>query len=240
MIVAFVFEGLGRTTLEAALALIPIVVFFLFFQIFFLRLPREQILRIGQGMILAFLGLTLFLQGVNVGFMPAGQEMGIRLGSMEHRWILIPIGFLLGFVVMYAEPAVRVHALEVEKVSAGSIKGKLILYALSLGVGGFVALGMMRLLLGLPLQYILLPGYGLVLVLLRFVSTDFVAIAFDSGGVATGPLTVTFVMAMVVGLATVMEGRDAIMDGFGLIALIALAPILSIMVVGLFFARKET
>ena len=132
-----------------------------------------------------------------------------------------------------AEPAVHILSYEVEKASAGSIREKTILATLSLGVALFVALGMAKIIYGVPIHYILVPGYLLALLLMRFCDPTFVAIAFDAGGVATGPMTVTFVLAVALGIATAMEGRDPVLDGFGLIALVAMAPILSVMVLGL-------
>lgn len=234
-----VFTGFGRVLLEALLALLPLLVFFFVFQYLYLDLPRDYVLKILKGIAISFLGLALFLQGVHVGFMPVGREMGIILGGAPHRWILIPLGFVLGFVATYAEPAVRVLSSQVEHVSGGYLRKRVIIYTLSLGVAFFVALGMVRILLGIPFYYIIIPGYLLVLILLKFSNPDFVAVAFDSGGVATGPMTVTFIMSMAVGVATVIEERSAIADGFGLIALVALAPIVAVMILGMLYGKKE-
>ncbi|GGK11385.1 hypothetical protein GCM10010965_00330 [Caldalkalibacillus thermarum] len=234
-----IFTGFGDILIEVALALIPLIIFFLFFQIFFLKLPTKKMKDVIKGLILAFLGLALFLQGVKVGFFPAGERMGESLGAVDHAWILIPLGFILGFVATFAEPAVRVLNHEVEKVSGGYIPQKVMLYTLSLGVALSIALSMFRILAGIPLWYFILPGYILVLVLIYFSKPNFVAIAFDSGGVATGPMTVTFILAISVGVASVTEGRDPLMDGFGMIALVALAPILTVLVLGLLYRRKE-
>src|SRR5690606_15427082 len=132
------------------------------------------------GMVLVFAGLSLFLQGVHVGFMPAGQSIGQILGSLSYNWILIPIGFAIGFVVVFAEPAVRVMNEEVEKVSGGYIPARVLLYTLSIGVAVSVALAMLRILAGIPLWYFIIPGYALALLLTRYSSKTFTAIAFDS------------------------------------------------------------
>lgn len=233
-----VFSGFGEVLIEVFWALAPLTVVFLIFQLFFLKLPRERVIRILSGMLLAFWGLALFLQGVYAGFFPVGMVLGETLGALPEIWILVPIGFLLGFVATVAEPAVRVLNYKVAQVSAGYIREKVLLYTLSIGVGVSVALAMVRIIYGFPLWYILVPGYVLALVMVRFSSPNFVSVAFDSGGVATGPITVTFVMTLVVGVAVAMEGRDPLIDGFGMVALVALTPILSVMLLGLMYGRK--
>ena len=234
-----IFTGFGHVLVEVALALLPLLVLFSFFQIFFLKLPRKKIINIVKGMVLTFLGLSFFLQGVHIGFLPIGEQMGIALGKMPNTWMLIPIGFILGFVATFAEPAVRILNYEVEKVSSGAIPQQLMLYTLSLGVAVSIALSMARIIYGLPLMYFIIPGYLIALVLIRYSKRNFIGIAFDSGGVATGPMTVTFILAMTIGVATALEGRDPLLEGFGMIALVALAPILSVLILGILYARKE-
>ncbi|TBV81099.1 MAG: DUF1538 domain-containing protein [Desulfobulbaceae bacterium] len=234
-----IFTGFGDILLEIGLALIPLLGFFLLFQFFILHLPRARFFNILKGVIPTFLGLALFLQGVKVGFFPVGSEIGATMAAMRHSWLLIPVGFMLGFVAAYAEPAVRILILEVEKVSSGSIPQKVMLYALSLGVGFSVALSMARMLLGIPLWYFIIPGYLLALLLIRFSTKTFTAIAFDSGGVASGPMTVTFVMAVALGAADALEGRNPLLDGFGMITLVALTPILAVLILGLLYNRGQ-
>ncbi|MFH7326716.1 DUF1538 domain-containing protein [Desulfurivibrio sp. C05AmB] len=233
-----VFAGFGHVMLEVGVALVPLLAFFLFFQFFVLRLPAAQLLNILKGLVPTFFGLALFLQGVKIGFFPVGTEMGAKLAELHHNWLLIPVGFLLGFVATFAEPAVRILNLEVEKTSSGSIPQKVMLYTLSIGVAVSIAVSMARMLLGIPLWYIIIPGYLIALILIRYSRQNFTAIAFDSGGVATGPMTVTFIMAVSVGAAGVLEGRDPLLDGFGMITLVALAPILAVLILGLLFNRK--
>lgn len=234
-----VFAGFSHILLEVFLALLPLAFLFAIFQIFYLKLSKVRLKKIALGLLLTFAGLSLFLQGVYVGFLPVGQVMGQALAELRHNWVLIPIGFALGFVATYAEPAVRVLNYEVEKASGGYIPQELMLYTLSLGVAASIALAMARILYGISLWYIILPGYLLVLGMTRFSTRTFTAIAFDSGGVATGPMTVTFVSAVAVGAASALEGRDPLLDGFGMISLVALSPILSVLVLGLLFGRKE-
>jgi len=233
------FLNFGPVLLEVLIALVPLLVIFIIFQVFFLRLPRESISVIVRGIVLTLLGLILFLQGVQVGFLPVGSEVGRLLGDLTFRWLIVPLGFCFGLVATLAEPAVRIMSYEVERVSSGAIPSRIIILFLSLGVAIFVALGMVRILTGLSIYYFIIPGYLAAMVMLKFSDPTFTAIAFDSGGVATGPMTVTFVMAMAVGLAGAMDNRDPVLDGFGLIALVALAPIISIMTFGLIYSARK-
>jgi len=234
-----VFTGFSHILFEVASALSPLMLLFIIFQIFFLKLSNKKLLNISKGFLLTFIGLALFLQGVYVGFMPIGEKMGAVLGSLSYNWVLIPIGFVLGFVVTFAEPAVRVLNYEIEKVSGGYIPQQIMLYTLSIGVAFAVSLAMARVIYGIPLWYFIIPGYLCAFLLTRYSKSTFVAMAFDSGGVATGPMTATFILAMVVGISSAIEGRDPLLDGFGMVALVALSPILSVLFLGLLYARKE-
>lgn len=235
-----IFDGYLHTLLEVFTALAPLLVFFAVFQALIARRTPHNLLRISVGVVLAMVGLSLFLQGVEAGFLPFGDLVGSTLVSSSYRWALIPVGFLLGFVSIIAEPAVRVLNYEVEKVSSGSIKGRVLLVTLSIGVGFAVALAMTRVLYGIPLWIILVPGYLIAFALTRYSSESFVSIAFDSGGVATGPMTVTFILAMAVGAASGLQGRDPVAEGFGLVALVALAPILSVLTLGMIYRFSES
>ena len=234
-----IFEGFGTILYDVLLALIPLVIFFLFFQLVYLKLPVKRLKNIAKGIVLAFLGLALFLQGVHVGFMPAGEIMGEVMGRLSYNWILVPVGFVLGFVATFAEPAVRVMNYEVEKSSSGYISQNVMLISLSLGVAISIALSMWRILSGFPLWYLIIPGYAIALIMMFFSNSTFVGIAFDSGGVATGPMTVTFILTMALGVTAAVEGRDPLLDGFGMIALVALAPIITVLTLGLLYCRKE-
>src|SRR5690554_57122 len=163
-----IFEGFGHVMQEVALALLPLTIFFLLFQFFFLKLPLRKLGDIFKGMILTFVGLSFFLQGVHVGFLPAGEAMGSILGKLSYNWILIPIGFILGFVATAAEPAVRILIKQVEKASGGFIPSRMLFYTVSIGVAISVALSMLRTLLGIPLWYFIIPGYIIALVMIRF------------------------------------------------------------------------
>lgn len=233
-----VFDGFLELLGEVGIALIPLFLFFTIFQIFMLKLSFSQVRQIIYGFILTFFGLAFFLQGVHVGFMPVGELMGKAMGELPHTWILIPIGFVLGFAATFAEPAVSVMNAEVDKTTGGYISEKLMLYTLSTGVGFSIALSMLRILTGLSLWYFLIPGYLIIFILLFFSDKNFIGIAFDSGGVTTGPMTVTFIVSIAVGISSVTEGRDPLTDGFGMIAIVAMAPIIAVLILGLIFSKK--
>lgn len=233
-------EGLLKVIIEVFLALLPLLIIFIIFQFISLKLPISRFLIIIRGMVLAFIGLVLFLYGVNIGFINVGELIGKKLGGSEHQWVLVPIGFLLGFVVTFAEPAIQVLNMEVEKVSSGYINKKIMLYFLSFGVAIAVALSMTRMINGISLWYFILPGYLIVLMLMWYVKPIFVAIAFDSGGVVTGPMIATFLLALTVGSSYAIKGSNPIMDAFGMIALVSMVPILSILILGLLYSRGES
>lgn len=224
---------------EVTLALLPFLVLFLIFQVFFIKLPKKQFARILKGLLYTYIGFVLFLTGVNAGFMEAGSAIGHVLASLENNWIVIPIGFILGFVVILAEPAVYVLNEQIEDVTSGHIKKKVILYTLAIGVAIAVTLSMIRILVpSIRLWHFLVPGYFLAIVLSYFTPNLFVGIAFDSGGVASGPMTATFILAFAQGVAQAIEGADVLLDAFGVIALVALTPLIAIQILGLIYERK--
>lgn len=225
---------LAAGTMESVLvALTPLMMLFLVFQVLFLRLPQEEVKRVLAGTLAAGAGLFLFLLGVEMAFVPFGRLIGEALVSLPHDWMLVPLGLLLGFVTTWGEPAVRILAHEVEESSGGSIPRTTVVITVCAGVALAVAVGMLRINHDIPLLYLLVPGYGLVLAIMWLADSRFVAIAVDSGGVATGPLANSFLLALALGASSAMGNRDPIVQGFGLVALIALAPVLSLMVLGL-------
>ncbi len=234
-----VFSGLGHVFLEVGVALAPLLVIFAVVQLWLLRLPRKRIAIILKGLALTFVGFVLFMQGVNIGFFPVGRAIGEALGGKPFNWILIPLGLVAGFVVTLAEPAVRVLNIEVEKVSGGYISRHLMLYTLSGGVAISVGAAMARILIGIPLWCFVVPGYLIAFLMIRYSSPAFTAIAFDSGGIVTGPVTVAFVLPMTLGVTAVVDGRSPLVEGFGMIALVALAPILAVLALGIMYRRKE-
>jgi hypothetical protein len=233
------FKGMENVILEVTLPIALLVVFFLVFQVFFLKRPLKQLFILLRGVVIAFIGLIFFLHGINIAFIPAGMEIGGLFAGFQHTWILIPIGFVLGFLITFAEPQVRVLSQEIEDASAGYIRAQMILYTLCFGVAAFTALAMARTVYGIPFLQIIVPGYIIALVLLSIADKDFVSIAFDSGSIASGPLTVGFIMSLTVGAATVIDGRNPLIDGFGLIGIITLAPIISIQLLSLIYRVKR-
>ena len=216
---------------EVAVALLPIVIFFVIFQIFFLKLEKITVIQIIVGMVYTYLGLVLFLTGVNIGFMPMGTFIGKALGG-ANKWLLIPIGALIGWFIVSAEPAVHVLKQQVEEVTEGAVKGRSVGFALSIGVAASVGLAMLRVITGISIWYIIIPGYLFSLVMTFFVPPIFTAIAFDSGGVASGPMTATFLLPLALGACEAVGG-NILTDAFGLVAFVAMTPLVTIQLLGL-------
>ncbi len=232
-------QELVRTARGVALAVAPLAALFAAFQLSFLKLPRAEVTRIVTGTLIASAGLFLFLLGVAIGFLPFGRAIGETIGSWHHKWLLVPFGMVLGFVTTWGEPAVRILADQVEEASAGSIRQPLVLVAICIGVAVAVGAGMFRIGYDIPLLWLLIPGYVLVIVAVWLSNREFVAIAVDAGGVATGPLANTFLLALALGASSAVADRDPLVHGLGLVALIALAPILAVMALGLLVRWKE-
>ena len=233
------FEAFPQIAKEAAMTLLPLVILFLLFNRFKFKLHRRNRNNILKGLLYTFLGLTLFLVGVNAGFMEVGRLMGEGIAT-SHKWLLPIIGFLLGMVVVLAEPAVYVLTEQVEDVTSGHIKKKIILATLSIGIAFAVSMSMLRIMFpALKLWHFLLPGFGLAAVMSYFVPPIFVGIAYDSGGVASGPMTATFVLAFAQGAATAIPTANVLIDGFGVIAMVAMTPLVAIQILGLIFKFKE-
>lgn len=233
-----VVETIISTASSVALAVTPLAVFFVIFQVFFLGLPRREISRIATGTLLASAGLFLFLLGVGIGFLPFGRIMGEALGALPQTWLVVAIGVLLGFVTTWGEPAVRILADQVEEASAGSIRRGLVIDSVCMGVALSVGVGMLRIVYEIPLLYLVVPGYLIVLAIMWFSDKSFVSIAIDAGGVATGPLANTFLLALAFGVSSAMGDQNLLVHGLGLVSLIALAPVISVMVIGLIVRRK--
>ena len=223
---------------EVAIALAPIAAFFAGSQLMILHLPRREVLRIAAGLLYTYVGLALFLTGVNVGFMPMGNYLGQALAGMEQRWLLVPLGMLMGYFVVSAEPAVHVLSRQVYELTAGAIPPRALGLSLSVGVSVSVGLAMLRILTGVPILWLLVPGYALAMLLMPFVPPIFTSIAFDSGGVASGPMTATFLLPMAMG-ACAAVGGDMATDAFGVVAMVAMTPLITIQVLGLVFKRKQ-
>ena len=226
------FAAMGTTAKNVALALGLIVVFFLLCQLIFLRLPKRQLLRIGVGVLFTYVGLVLFLTSVEVGFMPIGFKLGVSLAELN-KWFLIPLGLAMGILVVLAEPAIHVLNAQVEDVTGGYISRKSMLTGLCIGVGAAITLSMVRIVFDFSLIYYIIPGYFISLALSLFVPPVYTAIAFDSGGVASGPMTSGFILPFAIGACIGVQGEAAVLrDAFGVVALVAMAPLITIQLLG--------
>ena len=220
---------------EMAISMLPIVAIFFLFQVTLLRLPGRSLAKILIGILYTYVGLVLFLTGVNVGFSPLGAELGAELAV--HGWLLVPLAMVLGWFIISAEPAVGVLEKQIESVSAGAIPGKVIQRSLSVAIALAMGLSMLRVLTGISILWFLVPGYGIALALSFFVPDIYTAIAFDSGGVASGPMTATFMLQFVMGASSALGG-NILRDAFGVVALVAMMPLLSIQAVGFVYERR--
>ena len=223
---------------EVTLALLPIVVFFLIFQVVSLRLRRLPFLRVMVGILYTYAGLVLFLTGVNVGFSPVGYALGAALTEGWKLWLLIPLAMLMGWFIINAEPAVHILNRQVEDLSAGAISAKAMGMSLSIAVSAAGGLAMLRVITGVSIMYFLVPGYFIALALSFFVPRTFTAIAFDSGGVASGPLTATFMLPFAMGACEALGG-NVMTDAFGLVALVAMMPLITVQVMGAIYVIKS-
>ena len=217
---------------DVGIALGLIIVFFLICQIVFLKLPKRQLLRIGVGVLFTYAGLVIFLTGVNVGFMPIGYKLGIQLSSLP-QWLLITVGVVIGVLVVLAEPAIHVLTTQVEEVTGGYVTKRSMLLGLCIGVGAAIGLSVVRIIFDFSLAYYIVPGYFISLALSLFVPPVYTAIAFDSGGVASGPMTSGFILPFATGLCIALQGSEAVLrDAFGVVALVAMAPLITIQLLG--------
>ena len=223
----------GHTCREVALALGLIVVFFLVCQAIFLKLPGKRLLRIAIGVGFTYVGLVMFLTGVNVGFMPIGYKLGHTLAQNLDSWMLVLFGLVVGVLVVLAEPAIHVLNVQVEDVTGGLVSKKSMMTGLCIGVGASIALSMIRIVYDFSLVYYVIPGYFISLALSLFVPPVYTAIAFDSGGVASGPMTSGFILPLAVGACVALQGSEAVLrDGFGVVALVAMTPLITIQLLG--------
>lgn len=231
-------HGLPTYIEEIAISLLPIVVFFGLFQIFSLKLSGRNLGKILVGLVYTYIGLVLFLTGANVGFMPAGNYLGRVIAIQDYKYLLIPIGAVIGYFIVKAEPAVYVLNHQVEEITDGAIPARAMGIGLSLGVSASVALAMIRVLTGLPILYFMIPGYAIAVGLSFVVPKIFTAIAFDSGGVASGPMTATFLLPLAQG-ACISVGGDLVADAFGVVAMVAMTPLITIQILGLVYRLKQ-
>lgn len=232
-------ENLPGYIKEVLIALLPIAAVFVIFQLLTRRYQKRQIKRIAIGLIYTYVGLVLFLCGVNVGFAPIGAFLGSELASVSFKWVLVPIGMLIGYYIVKAEPAIQVLNQQVNSVTNGAISVKMMNRCMSIGVAVSVGLAMLRVLVGIPIQWVILLGYVIALVLSRFVPKIFVGIAFDSGGVASGPMTSTFLLPLSIGVCQAIGG-NLMTDALGVVALVALTPLIAIQLMGILYNYKSS
>ncbi len=222
---------------ETFSALAPIAAFFVLFQLLTRRLQRKEILSMSVGLVYTFLGLVLFLTGVNVGFMPVGSYLGKCLALLEQNWVIIPIAMVIGYFIVSAEPAVHVLNRQVEEITSGAIPASAMKRALSVGVSTSLALAMLRVLTGISIMWILIPGYALSILLSFRVPKIFTSIAFDSGGVASGPMTATFLLPFATGACAAIGG-NVVTDAFGVVAMVAMTPLVTIQLLGVVYQQR--
>lgn len=222
---------------EVLKSILPVIGVFVIFQVFSRNYRKRQVQRMAVGFGYTVIGLILFLTGVNIGFAPVGSLLGGGLADSAFKWFLIPVGIIIGYYIVKAEPAVRVLNEQVEEITGGMVSYKMMNASMSIGVACAVALSMMRVLTGISIYWIVIPGYVLALILTRLVPPVFVGIAFDSGGVASGPMTSTFLLPLAMGACTALGG-NVVTDAFGIVALVALAPLIAIQVMGYVYERK--
>ncbi len=224
---------------EVAIALAPIVGFFVIFELCGQKLSKERNIRIIIGVLYTYVGLVFFLMGVNVGFLPVGSYLGEAIGALSYNWIIVPIGMLIGFFVVAAEPAVHVLTKQVYEITEGAIPKRALSISLMIGVAFSVGLAMLRIILHIPILYFLIPAYLIALALTFIVPDMFTAIAFDSGGVASGAMTASFLMPLALGLCKVVGGVEKIAtEGFGVVAFVAMTPLIAIQILGLVYKIK--
>lgn len=231
-------EAIPHYMLETAVALLPIVGIFLLFQIVSFKMNARSFFKICWGLLFTYVGLVMFLTGVNVGFSSLGTMLGGELYEGWTKYLLIPLAMCLGWFIISAEPAVYVLEKQIESVSAGAIPGKAIKYSLSIAISIAMGIAMLRVLTGISLMWFVIPGYAIALILTFFVPDIYTAIAFDSGGVASGPMTATFMLQFMIGVCTA-AGGNVLTDAFGIVATVAMMPLISIQIVGFIYGRKK-
>ena len=230
--------GLPDYAKEVLLSILPIVAVCVLFQLLTHHYRRRQLLRTGVGFLYTIIGLILFLTGVNIGFTPVGNLLGSGLADSTYRWVLIPIGALIGYYIVKAEPAVQVLNKQVEEISAGAVSEKAMGLSLSIAIALATGLAMVRVLTGISILWFVVPGYVIALAMSFFVPPIFTAIAFDSGGVASGPMTATFMLPFAMGACEAVGG-NVITDAFGLVSLVAMMPLITVQVMGAVYVVRS-
>ena len=220
--------NMGHTAKEVAVALGLIVAFFFICQFVFLKLSGRQLLKISLGIVFTYIGLVLFLTSVNVGFMPIGFKLGSQL-ALANQWLVVGVGLVMGVLVVLAEPAIHILNQQVEEITSGYVTKRSMMIGLCIGVGAAIALSVVRIFFGFSIVYYIIPGYFISLALSLFVPPVYTAIAFDSGGVASGPMTSGFILPFAIGVCVSLRGAEGVLaNAFGVVALVAMIPLITI------------
>lgn len=226
-------HSMKAKVLEVLAAILPLVLAVAILQLAVIRMPARLFLQFIMGAAMVIGGMTLFLVGVEIGILPMGKALGAELPRRKSLSLVIGIAFLMGFAATVAEPDVLVLTRQVDEVSQGAITQSLLLYVIAVGIGFFVATAMLRILFNVPIAYLLTAGYTIIIVLSLFTPARFVPVAFDSGGVTTGPMAVPIILSLGLGFSSVLAGRSALSDGFGLIGLASIGPVIGVMIMGM-------
>lgn len=213
----------------------PLIVLILILHFAFIKFPSEILIRFLLGAFMVIIGLNLFLKGIKIGLLPVGEMIGAEIPKKGSVAIILFVGFILGFSVTVAEPDVRVLASQIDLVSNGQINKNTLILVISLGIGIFLLVSLWRILKNIPLVYLLFAGYLIILVLSFFTPRQFIPISFDAGGVTTGPVTVPFIMALGLGIVSVLGGKSKLSDGFGLIGVASIGPVIAVMILGVIY-----
>ncbi|MBQ7668971.1 MAG: DUF1538 domain-containing protein [Clostridia bacterium] len=224
---------------ECAVALLPLIVTFFVFQLLIIKMGKMSLKRVLIGVVISYVGLVILISGLNYCYVPVAKEMGIKFAKSEYRFLIVPIGFLLGFVMTKVEPSVKVLVTNIEHASGGALKRNLLANTMAVGVGISLGLAMLKILLNISLWYIVVPGYIMIILLSFVIDEKFTAIALDAGGVTTGVMTTTFLLPLALGLAEGLPWTNTVIDGFGLIAIVAMTPIIMVMLLGAMYQSKK-
>jgi hypothetical protein len=227
------FGNLQSKTVEVIKAMLPLVIVIIIMQFAFIRMPIPLFLQFLVGAVMAIAGMILFLIGIDAGILPIGEAVGAELPKRRSLSLIVAIAFLVGFAATIAEPDVIVLTGQIDKVSQGSISDNILIYVIGIGIAFFVAMAILRIVLGFRMAYLLAAGYFIVIILSFFTPAEFVPVAFDAGGVTTGPMTVPIILSLGIGFSSVLADRSAISDGFGLIGLASVGPIIAVMIMGI-------
>ncbi len=230
-------DGLYHSFKEVLMVIVPILAIFTLYQVTRLRLSKTELIKIGVGLLYLLFGLAIFLTGVNRGFMPAGRYLGEAMGALSFNWILLPVCLAIGACVVAAEPAVHVLTKQVEEITSGAISRRMMLFSMMSGVGLAMSLAMLRIMMGISIWWILIPGYSIALFLMFFVPKIFVGIGFDSGGVAAGAMSAAFVLPFTLGVCDSLGG-NIMRDAFGVVGLIAMMPPITVQIMGFLYNLK--